>query len=124
MSQKSAFAAALAGKCPQCRKGDVFQYPLTRLSKFAKMNQSCSNCELRYEVEPGFFIGAMYLSYVVTVTLLITVGLTLYVLNINGVYIYITSVVLINLLLLPIIFRYSRIVFLHLFGGVKYKDES
>ena len=120
MSQKSGFGAVLAGKCPQCRKGDMFQYPLTKVSKFVKMNENCPNCGLRYEVEPGFFIGAMYFSYGVTVMLLITVGLVLYALNLNELYTYISTVVLINLLLLPFIFRYSRIAFLYLFGGVKY----
>lgn len=123
MSQKSGFKAALAGKCPQCRKGDMFEYPLVQLSKFAKMNEKCPNCSLRYEVEPGFFVGAMYFSYVVTVALLIAVGLILYVFNLNELYTYISAVVLINLLLMPFIFRYSRIAFLYLFGGVVYRDE-
>ncbi len=123
MSQKNGFEAILSGKCPQCRKGDMFRYPVLRVSKFAKMNKSCLHCGLRYEVEPGFFIGAMYISYAVTVALLIIVGLVLYVFNLNELYTYIASVVLINLLLLPFIFRYSRIVFLHLFGGVKFQGE-
>lgn len=123
MSQKSGFAAALAGKCPQCRKGNMFQYPLIRLSRFAKMNESCSNCQFRFEVEPGFFVGAMYFSYVVTVALLIAVGLVLYTLDFTELFTYIASVLLINLLLLPFIFRYSRITFLYLFGGVKYSGE-
>lgn len=123
MNQKTGFAAALAGKCPQCRKGDMFQYPLIKFMKFAKMNDNCSNCGLRFEVEPGFFIGAMYISYGVTVALLIVVGLVLYALDIAELFTYITSVVLINILLLPFIFRYSRIAFLYLFGSVKYSCE-
>jgi hypothetical protein len=27
------------------------------------MNESCSICHLRYEREPGYFLGAMYISY-------------------------------------------------------------
>jgi len=122
MSQKSGFAAALAGKCPQCRKGDMFQYPLAKVSKFTKMNNECASCGLRFEVEPGFFIGAMYFSYGVTVALLIAVGLALYFLNLTELYTYIISVVLINALLMPFIFRYSRISFLYLFGGVDYRE--
>jgi len=122
MSQRSGFAAALAGKCPQCRKGDMFEYPLIQLSKFAKMHGKCPNCSFRYEVEPGFFVGAMYFSYVVTVALLIAVGLVLYVFNLSELYTYISSVVLINLLMMPFIFRYSRISFLYLFGGVSYRE--
>ena len=123
MSQKSGFAAALAGKCPQCREGEIFEYPLSKVSKFARMNNECSNCGLRYEVEPGFFVGAMYFSYGVTVALLIAVGLVLYVFNLTELYTFVISVVLINALLMPIIFRYSRISFLYLFGGVGYKGD-
>jgi uncharacterized protein (DUF983 family) len=123
MSQESAFKAALASKCPQCRKGEIFKHPLSKLSKFARMHKECSQCSLRYEVEPGFFVGAMYFSYGVTVALLIAVGIVHHFLGINGLYKYITSVVLINALLLPFIFRYSRIAFLYMFGGVKYNGE-
>jgi uncharacterized protein (DUF983 family) len=122
MSQRSGFEAALAGKCPQCRRGDMFEYPLIQIRNFTKMHEACPHCGLRYEIEPGFFIGAMYFSYVVTVSLLIVVGLLLYVFNLSELYTYILSVVLINLFLLPIIFRYSRIAFLYLFGGVKYRE--
>ena len=27
------------------------------------MNESCHSCDYRFEREPGYFIGAMYLSY-------------------------------------------------------------
>ena len=123
MRQKSSLVAALAGRCPQCRKGDMFEYPLSRVNKFARMHEKCPNCGLRYEVEPGFFIGAIYFSYAVTVSLLIVVSLVLYMLDLQELYIYVTSVVLINLLLLPFIFRYSRISYLYLFGGVRYRGE-
>jgi hypothetical protein len=87
------------------------------------MHSECGNCGLRYEVEPGFFIGAMYFSYGVTVALLIAIGLVLYVLNLNELYTYIISVVVVNVLLMPFIFRYSRISFLYLFGGIKYRGN-
>jgi len=30
---------------------------------FPKMHERCSVCHLRYEREPGYFLGAMYISY-------------------------------------------------------------
>jgi len=123
MNPRSGLGAALSGKCPRCRQGDMFQYPLIQFHKFLKMNDSCSECGLRYEIEPGFFIGAMYFSYAVTVGLLIVVGLVLYWLDMYELFIYMTSVVLINIALTPFIFRYSRISFLYLFGGVTYRSR-
>ena len=42
---------------------------------------SCINCNLKYEIEPGFWYGAMYVSYALTVFLAILVWLIMYVLN-------------------------------------------
>jgi hypothetical protein len=31
------------------------------------MNKSCSNCHYKFHKEPGFFIGAMYISYAMNI---------------------------------------------------------
>lgn len=49
-------------KCPNCVTGHVFEEN-TSLLNIPKMNEQCSNCSYRFEREPGYFIGAMYLSY-------------------------------------------------------------
>lgn len=50
-------------KCPRCRKGDMFKKPLT-LSDPLAMPDQCENCGLPMEPEPGFYYGAMFLSYI------------------------------------------------------------
>lgn len=52
-------------KCPNCQKADIFS--TNNIFSFGKMNSSCPNCKLKYHVEPGFFYGAMYISYVLAV---------------------------------------------------------
>lgn len=51
-------------KCPKCGHGNVF---LSKGNAFLfetpKMNISCSDCSFKFEKEPGYFIGAMYVSY-------------------------------------------------------------
>ena len=37
------------------------------------MHERCPTCELRYEREPGYFLGSIYVNYGVT-ALLITIG--------------------------------------------------
>ena len=103
----------------------MFKHPLTRIDKFTAMNENCSQCGLRFEVEPGFFFGAMYISYAVTVGILVLTGITLNIIS-NGVYLstFISSAIAITLILLPLTFRYSRVLFLYWFGGVKYKPRS
>lgn len=49
-------------KCPKCRDGYVFKQNVS-LMKLPIMNDRCEKCNYRYDREPGYFIGAMYLSY-------------------------------------------------------------
>lgn len=37
------------------------------------MHETCSHCDLRYERETGFFLGAIYFNYGIT-ALIVTVG--------------------------------------------------
>ena len=47
-------------KCPQCGEGALFQ-------TFFTMFTRCRACNLKFERESGYFIGAMYLNYGATV---------------------------------------------------------
>lgn len=54
-------------KCPQCHTGDVFvrKNPY-RLKSMFELHTTCSHCQLKYEKEPSFFYGALYVSYALT----------------------------------------------------------
>lgn len=122
MQKKSVGYALLNHKCPRCRTGDIFRYSLLQNpTKFASTHKKCPHCDLQYEREPGFFFGAMYVSYAMTMAVLLSTALILY--NFFGdpeLIVYITTVPAVVLLLLPVVFRYSRTLYLHGFGGVKY----
>ncbi len=47
-------------RCPRCGRGDVFDGPF-------RMRSECPVCGLRFEREPGYFVGAIYINYGVTV---------------------------------------------------------
>ena len=87
------------------------------------MNEKCDHCGLKFELEPGFFIGAMYVSYAFGVAIMVTVGVALSVLFDPGVWDYLIAVSLITIILLPVTFRYSRILFLHWFGGIDFDPK-
>ncbi|MFY0686148.1 MAG: DUF983 domain-containing protein [Cyclobacteriaceae bacterium] len=89
------------------------------------MHSKCGKCNLTYEVEPGFFYGAMYVSYAVSVAILIVCTFFLYFLfNDPSLTVYVITVIVTSFLIYPFNFRYSRILFLHGFGGVKYDPAS
>jgi hypothetical protein len=82
-------------------------------------------CGQRYEVEPGFFIGAMYISYSFAVALMVAVSVAVFVLgNDPDLWVYLVAVIVANLLLVPFMFRYSRVLMLYWFSGIKYNPNA
>ncbi|WP_196886189.1 DUF983 domain-containing protein [Aureivirga sp. CE67] len=56
------------GVCPNCQKGKMFKVKGSLLKfKFPQMHDFCPSCNHKFEREPGFFYGAMYVSYGVSV---------------------------------------------------------
>ncbi len=121
-SQPSRIVAMAQCKCPRCRKGDMFEYSALNIRKFAKMYAHCPVCNLRYEKEPGFFVGAMYFGYGISIASFVTIAVAIFVLSTvfqfqTTTSMYVTSIITATLLMAPFNFRYSRMLMLHLFGG-------
>jgi uncharacterized protein (DUF983 family) len=83
------------------------------------MKSNCSHCGLAFEPEPGFYYGAMFVSYALSVLLLLVVGLLLNILIDPSEWVYIGVVSACVLLFAPLNFRLSRSIFLHAFGYKK-----
>ncbi|MCW3075552.1 MAG: hypothetical protein JWO32_161 [Bacteroidetes bacterium] len=49
-------------KCPFCEKGKVFKKKKF-LFQMPKINDNCTSCGKDFNGEPGYFFGAMYVSY-------------------------------------------------------------
>src|SRR5947209_13061412 len=60
-SHSSTISAILHQKCPRCHSGAIFRSSI--FSGFVKMNERCPICDLKFEREEGYFLGAMYISY-------------------------------------------------------------
>lgn len=120
MQKRSWKNALLSGKCPRCRQGDIFKTRMFDLSGFWKMNPGCSHCNSTFEPEPGFYYGAMFVSYALSVVLFAAIGISLYVLGNPADWVYLSAIVMGAVLFAPISFRYSRILFLYFFGGIHY----
>jgi len=52
-------------KCPRCHHGSIFTRPF-KLSEPLAMPKKCEHCEQKTEPEPGFYFGAMFLSYILS----------------------------------------------------------
>jgi len=59
----------LQNKCPNCKEGKIYnEKSIVFNYKRPNMNTKCSICDFSYNKEPGFFFGAMYVSYGLTVS--------------------------------------------------------
>ena len=116
----------ISGKCPKCRKSKMFKHrPYSiRKGQFIEMYSRCPVCKYKFDIEPGFFIGATYVNYAFFIVILLLTYFTgrIFFVNSQPVDIFL-SVLLFVLLLFPLLFRYSRIVYSYLFSGVKYNSQ-
>ena len=124
-SQNNSISNAMwHAKCPRCHSGDMFPYKWWQITKFVKIHQECPECGLRFDREPGFFIGAMYVSYAMIVAMVLTTWFILYFIFGDPAFeVYLGVIIFLNIVLLPIFFRYSRVIFLYAFGGVKFEKH-
>ena len=95
-------------RCPRCHHGKVF-------NGIFSMNVRCPVCRLVFEREPGYFLGAMYVSYLLAALVMVAVVVGLYFLfpQLPDPAIYIGACLLL-LPFIPLIFRYSRVIWITL----------
>ncbi|TPN82999.1 DUF983 domain-containing protein [Aquimarina algicola] len=107
----------LKGKCSKCGKGDIFEKRSgISILGLPKMNYKCTNPECRHKflIEPGYFYGAMYVSYGLTVAEGIAIYLISSIFISNPVYSFI--IIAISAILLSTTnYKYARILWIYLF---------
>lgn len=99
--------ALLTARCPRCREGKMFKSLMT-------MNDPCPVCRLIFQREEGYYLGAMYCSYVLGLAILTPTFFLLSALlpRWDGVQIALLSLVP-YLPLIPFVFRYSRVLWIY-----------
>lgn len=63
MAKRNSIINAFMKKCPRCQEGDLFIKPF-EFSKPLNMPDHCPVCNQKFLPEPGFYYGAMFLSYI------------------------------------------------------------
>lgn len=99
-------AAMLRQRCPHCHKGRIFD-------GLFSMNSRCPACELPFRREEGFWLGAMYFSYAFAVAILLPLFFYFQWLFPSWPGLLTATVALVPYVpLTPLIFRYSRVLWL------------
>ena len=92
--------------CPGCQKGAVF-------SGIYSMNATCEFCGFQFEKEPGYYLGAMVISYVLgAFSMIPSVIALVFWFEVPWVWVVILpslQVILMN----PFLYRWSRLAWLH-----------
>ena len=108
-------------KCPKCGQGHAFYKkgnPL--LFQMPRMHANCPVCGHKFEKETGYFFGAMYVSYALTVAEMFAVFIIAQ-FFIEGFAPIIALIAVMAILLSTFNFRMSRMLWIYMLDG-KGKD--
>jgi uncharacterized protein (DUF983 family) len=109
----SAFNAALHAKCPKCRRGNMFANSMYGFSG-QKMYDKCPYCDFIFEIEPGYFYVAMFVSYALNVAEMVSLAVGTFILTgSNSPWLYVCILLGVAFILSPFNFRYSRVLLLY-----------
>lgn len=110
-------------KCPQCQEGNLFleKNPYD-LKLFDKMPDRCPVCGENFVRETGFYWGAMMVSHATTTVIAVIVHIVIHLFYGWEILPNVIAFLFVFALLLPIIFRSSRAIWINLF--VKYHSRE
>jgi uncharacterized protein (DUF983 family) len=98
--------------CPHCGKVSMYKTSVFNFLSFAKMNEKCTSCETNFHPEPGYYLGAMYVSYFISsFVFLITALVSMVVFEFTLTKTFVLLGVL-AVLILPYTLRVSRTIWL------------
>ena len=125
MRKGSKLNSILTGSCPKCQHESMYldKNPFHIASVF-KMHEKCSYCGLKYQIEPSFFYGAMYVSYGLNVAVGIATFMVSYLIFNSSLKISFIAIVVILTILFPLILRVSRNIYINIFVGYDPKTKQ
>jgi len=121
----SKIKSIFTGSCPRCQNESMYSdQNLLHLSKVLKMNDHCSHCGLKYQIEPSFFYGAMYVSYGLNVAVGIAAFIVSFVFFGTTIEQSFLSIIVTLVLLFPFVLRLSRNIYINMFVSYDPKFDS
>lgn len=103
-------------KCPRCQKGNFFAVNNPyNLKRFDEMNPQCACCGERFEREPGYYTGALYVSYAYYTALIVNCFIVLEVLLAWDLTYFLTLLISLIIILTPPVFRLARLTWINFF---------
>lgn len=106
----------LFGVCPKCHQESMYvnknPYVLTEV---VKMHEKCSHCNTKYQIEPSFFYGSMYVSYAVGIAFAVAAFIITYNILEFSLTVAFIAIVVTLIGFFPVIMRLSRNIWINIF---------
>ena len=116
MATRTGTVSAMAGirqqLCPRCRQGRIFRGAVYR-APLATLD-NCPVCGLRFEREQGYFLGAMYVSYGLSIPPVMLLILLIWKLTGWPFDVAIGAAFVAYLPFVPLVARFARVVWMYL----------
>lgn len=107
------FQSFIAGKCPRCRLAAMYEGSMYGFKK-QYMHPVCPTCTLKFEIEPGYFYAAMYVSYAFCVAQVVALAVaTAFLTGSESPWVYLVVLFAVIVGFAPLNYRYSRLVLLY-----------
>lgn len=92
------------------------------LGNLFKMHERCSHCSTKYKIEPSFFYGSMYVSYVVGIAFAVAAFVIAFLIIGTSLVNTFIAIVITMVAFLPVIIRLSRNIWINFF--IKYSSQA
>lgn len=125
MRKGSKLNSIVTGSCPKCQNESMYldKNPF-HVASVLKMHEKCSHCGLKYQIEPSFFYGAMYVSYGLNVAVGIATFMVSYLIFNSSLKMSFIAIIIILTILFPIILRVSRNIYINIFVSYDPKTKQ
>lgn len=126
MKKGSKLYSILRFKCPHCHEGDFFKSRNPyQFSSMSETKDKCDECGKKLSLEPGFYYGAMYVSYALGVAHIVSFLVAKWVLEFEmEFWNFIILVGTVLALLTPLYYAISKIIWANLFMNFKENENA
>ena len=116
LKKGSKLNSILTGSCPKCQNESMYKEKnIFILTKILSMNDHCSHCGLKYQIEPSFFYGAMYVSYALNVAVGVAAFIIAYLFCNSSMKQAFITIIISIIVAFPHVMRLSRNIYINLF---------
>lgn len=129
--ERNSFVAMLRLECPVCKQSSLYKNPrIYTFINVGEMHRECPVCRTNLVPETGFYFGAAYVSWGLTVALWVSILVALKILDALGwiefgflthPVTFLTTGLVATIVIFPYLFRVSRSIWAYMFIGKKIK---